>query len=362
MPQQQPLLMATLLAALLLPSCGAAAGAGNASFAWIAAIESGPQDTVHRLLPQTYYIDRQYLLPNGTQLVGAAGTRIVAVATKPAQRGGRFHGCGLNHVNRIGFVLGSRCRIANLHYVGIERARYPDSHPMCGGSPFQTPGCATPYCDHSQNASWLTFGGAPVRDSIVENITIAGGTTQNAFWMPENPAGMGHCVNITARNIAVLGTCEKPGPCCPPTSADGGTAGGGGTWADGVNIHGSHQHVLIEGNSIPHTGDDSFALWSKGATASDVTFRNNFAQSPRYPRSWLASCFAMYGGNQSAFLNNTCVQSGATIDLTVLSSIPCVCPEPVLANCRCVYEDGKRNGELLCRPRSARCYLPRQWI
>ena len=31
----------------------------------------------------------------------------------------------VNHVNRIGFVLGSRCRIAALHYIGIETARYP---------------------------------------------------------------------------------------------------------------------------------------------------------------------------------------------------------------------------------------------
>eukprot|EP01050_Picozoa_sp_SAG11_P032637 SAG11_NODE_10704_length_811_cov_0.977528_1_plen_199_part_10 len=159
-----------------------AAAPADRRFAWIAAIESGAQDATYELNAQTYYIDRQYLLPNGTQLVGAGsgeagGTRVVAVATRPAQKGGHFHGCGLNHVNRIGFVLGSRCRIANLHYTGIERARYPDSHPMCGGAPFQTPGCATPYCTNGQNSSWLTMGGAPVRDSIVEDITIAGGTT-----------------------------------------------------------------------------------------------------------------------------------------------------------------------------------------
>jgi hypothetical protein len=277
-------------------------------FAWIAAIESGPQNTVWTLGPRTYYIDRQYQLPNGTHIVGTGSrTQIVAVATKPAQRGGHFHGCGENHVNRIGFVLGSRCRIAKLHYIGIERSRYPDSHPMCGGSPFQTPGCTTPFCTNSENASWLTFGGRPVRDSIVEDITIAGGTVQNGFWMPENPAGTGHCENITARNIIVTGSCSRPGP-CSPTAANG--TGGGGTWADGVNIHGAHRHVVVEGSTISHTGDDSFAIWSQGTAATDIAFRNNYAASPRYPRTWLASCFAMYGGNQSAFVNNTCYQSG----------------------------------------------------
>ena len=276
-------------------------------FAWIKAIEDGPQDTTYQLKAQTYFIDRQYKLPNGTHIFGAdppAASTIMAVATKPVQAGGIFHGCGLNHVNRIGFVLGSRCRIASLHYVGIERARYPDSHPMCGGAPFQTPGCATPYCENSENASWLIFGGNPVRDSVVEDITIAGGTVQNAFWMPQTPNG--YCENITVRNIVVTGSCVRTGPCEP--FANG--TGGGGTWADGINIHGAHRHILVEGNRIPHTGDDTFALWSKGAGMTDVIFRNNFAASMRYPRTWLASCFAMYGGNRSAFVNNTCFQSG----------------------------------------------------
>ena len=173
-------------------------------FAWITAIEQGPQDTTYQLKAQAYFIDRQYKLPNGTQIVGAGppgSSTVVAVATKVVHKGGIFHGCGLNHVNRIGFVLGSRCRIARLHYIGIERARYPDSHPMCGGAPFQTPGCATPYCENSNNASWLIFGGEPVQDSIVEDITIAGGTVQNGFWMPQTPKG--YCENITVRNIVV---------------------------------------------------------------------------------------------------------------------------------------------------------------
>lgn len=274
-------------------------------FQWIAAIEAGPQDQTYQLKAQTYYVDRQYLLPNGTQLIGASGgaTKVLAVATTSVQQRGVFHGCGANHKNRIGFVLSSRCRIAELHYTGIERARYPDSHPLCGGAPFQTPGCATAYCEYSQNSSWLTFGGAPVHDVVIENITIAGGTVQNAVWMPENPAG--YCTNITIRNIEVAGSCAEPGPCAPSTAGEG-----GGTWADGINIHGAHRDVLVERNRIPHTGDDSFAIWSKGTAETNVIFSGNYAASPRYPRTWLASCFAMYGGNQSVFANNTCIQSG----------------------------------------------------
>jgi hypothetical protein len=128
-----------MLAALLSGvSCSALAAPAppDRRFAWIAAIEKSGGGKTFQLKAQTYYIDRNYVLPDGTSIVGAGsggsggGTLIVAVATRPAQKGGKFRGCGPNHVNRIGFVLGSRCRIARLHYTGIERARYPGSHPM----------------------------------------------------------------------------------------------------------------------------------------------------------------------------------------------------------------------------------------
>ena len=448
-------------------------------FAWIVAIERSGGGKTFQLKAQTYYIDRNYVLPDGTSIVGAGSgggggsTLIVAVATRPEQKGGNFRGCGPHHVNRIGFVLGSRCRIARLHYTGIERARYPGSHPMCGGAPFQTPGCATPYCENAGNESWLVGGGKPVHDAVVEDISISGGTVQNgtccccrccrccsrcysrgsrrcccrrrrccccccrrccrrcccrscsfllplimrlatAFWMPQTtgpadgesaagPSGgqwqrgnytelrhtncwTGHggvnidhgavastftvtsceahcdatqgchcvvmfanasasngvlsgcwrrsscvpakcvatgvfntwlkpgssplpppppprpphlgCTNITVRNLVVTGSCAKPGPCSP--AADG--SGGGGTWADGINIHGAHRDILVEGCRISHSGDDGLAMWSVGGAETGVAFVNNSCASPcfpRYPKSCGASCFAM------------CVRAGA---------------------------------------------------
>mmetsp|Transcript_486 Transcript_486/g.1577 ORF Transcript_486/g.1577 Transcript_486/m.1577 type:complete len:366 (-) Transcript_486:34-1131(-) len=298
-----------MLGLLLVAALAAPPRPPDPRFGWIAAIEQS--GGVHQLSPGTYFIDRQYKLPDGTQIVGAGGggvsngTTIMAVATNAAQQGGHFHGCGLNHVNRIGFVLGSHCRIADMHFVGIERSRYPDSHPLCGGAPFETPGCATAFCTSVNGTTYVVGGGRAIRDSVVENVTVAGGTVQNGFWMPQTP-GDTYCENITVRHLTVLGSCAQPGPCPPSTSSDG-----GGTWADGINVHGAHRDILVEANRIPHTGDDGFALWSKGSTETNVTFRGNYAASPRYPRTWLASCYAMYGGTTAAFVGNSCVQTGS---------------------------------------------------
>ena len=53
-----------------------------------------------------------------------------------------------------------------------------------------------------------------------------------------------------------------------------------------------------------------FAVWSAGASETNITFKNNLATFPRYPKTWLASCFAQYGGNRTAFLGNRCVGTG----------------------------------------------------
>ena len=132
-----PLLLATVVLISWCSAAALAARVGSDPYAWIRDIEL--HGGVHRLEARTYHIDRVYVLPNDTQIIGAGSKRgssgsgttmVVATATRPEQQGGHFHGCGPNQVNRIGFVLGSRCRISGLHYVGIERARYPDSHPM----------------------------------------------------------------------------------------------------------------------------------------------------------------------------------------------------------------------------------------
>jgi hypothetical protein len=167
----------------------ASAPQANATFQWIADIER--DGGTHHLNATSYYIDRQYVLPDGTRIVGAGSgssaslTTIVAVPTKPTQHSGHYHGCGVNHINRIGFVLGSDNYIGKLHFVGLDRSRFPDSHPLCGGAPFETPGCASAYCENSTNASYLVGGGEGIKHTLVEDVSIAGGSVQNGFWMPQ---------------------------------------------------------------------------------------------------------------------------------------------------------------------------------
>ena len=102
----------------------------------------------------------------------------------------------------------------------------------------------------------------------------------------------------------------------------------GGTYADGINIHGAHRDVLVEGCDIALTGDDCFAIWSIGALTDNISFVNNTCshrcdRCPAPGQHGAAMCqqvcnhllpsglvkgkgyFASYGGKASAFINNT---------------------------------------------------------
>ena len=58
------------------------------------------------------------------------------------------------------------------------------------------------------------------------------------------------------------------------------------TQADGINLHGGHHNVLIEGCEMSFTGDDPYGLWPVSADAREDTFscqqnivlRNNVAR------------------------------------------------------------------------------------
>ena len=275
-------------------------GSGDDRFGWIAAIER--DGGTHQLEARTYAIDRQYLLRPGTVLLGAgsgssvAKTTILAVPTKPAQVGATRLGCGANHVNRQGFVLSSRVHIGRFHYIGFDTHRFNDSHPLCGGAPLETPGCSTAFCigaNSSSNAS-VIFGGEGVRDILVTDVSVANGTTQNGFWMPETRSVP--CENVTVRGLVTSGT-----------------------WADGVNIHGAHKNIRVEDCSVSHSGDDAYAIWSEQSGDSGIRFHNNTATSPRYPGATNAGCFVAYGGNRSEFVNNRCSYENDTGHVGMIS-------------------------------------------
>merc|ERR1712110_916339 len=108
------------------------------------------------------------------------------------------------------------------------------------------------------------------------------------FWMPRTRS-------VPSRNVVVRGLVTN------------------GTWADGLNIHGDHSDILVEGCSANNSGDDSFAIWSHRDSANNITFRQNYAEKPRHPANSDragVSCFAVYGGNRSAFIDNRCKQTG----------------------------------------------------
>lgn len=274
------------------------------AFDWIRDISSGVGGKYH-LEARTYYIDAQYQLPPHTEIYGAGsdpvgGSAIVAVTWPNISNGI----CGTSAVNRVGFLLGDHSYIGGLHFVGNDSLRYLDNALLCGGAAFETPGCAdTGYFSHApEKCKALTGIGRGIINATLEDITIANLTVQTAFYMAPTPAGSEVSKNITVSRLVT-----------------------NGTWADGVNIHGAHENILVRDSIVQNSGDDAFAVWSVGLPgASNVTFVDNLAVRPWFrpggskaPIGWrnTSECFAVYGGLSVRVLNNTCVESHLAITI-----------------------------------------------
>jgi hypothetical protein len=88
-----------------------------------------------------------------------------------------------------------------------------------------------------------------------------------------------------------------------------------------ADLHGQHHNVLVESCHVHDAGDDSFAIWSVGTGASNITFRNNTAiydttLVDRKSRCGLHYCYAVFGGQAATFHNNVgtgCGYNGVSV-------------------------------------------------
>jgi alpha-L-arabinofuranosidase len=226
-------------------------------FDWIRKIAAGPPGQTYALGAEVYMIDRQYQLPGGTELRGAG--------TAPGRRT-EIKACGEPYTacagaasapgsvqGRKGLLLGDDTYVSGLHMVGMETKRIDCLYAM-----IETPGCQNsegnfrappdetgPCGPAGRNLNccggYTGNDGHGVSNATVEDVTVEGYTTQNMFFMAPTAASKRVSRDITVRNMRM-----------------------NGSWADGVNIHGQHANVLVEGSTVIDSGDDNFATWSIG--------------------------------------------------------------------------------------------------
>jgi len=244
---------------------------------------------------KTYYIDKQYQLPEGAEIHGAGsgkgGTIVQAVGDPYTVL------CDENAKNRKGFLFGDNTYIGKLHYIGMETMRLADNGLLCGGAPFETPGCTCTGelvdapVDCLGNSS-TGINGNGVNNVTLEDITVEANTVQQVFYMAPTKSGARASSNVFVSKIVT-----------------------NGTWADGMNIHGSHRNIVVQDCDISNTGDDTYAIWSVNPGADNISFYRNAGKNPWYrppntsqpPWDHTDNCFANYGGKSSKFINNTCI-------------------------------------------------------
>jgi len=261
-------------------------------FRWLADIVAQNGGSF-RLEAKTYYIDKQYQLPANTQIFGAGsgGSKTVIKAIGLQVDGT----CNANVVNRKGLILGDNTYVGGLHFIGMDKERYSDNQLLCGGAAFETPGCVGTgqFTDPPHWCGGDLGIGRGISNATLEDITIERLTVQSVVYVSPTKSGVSVSKGITVKNIRTKGT-----------------------WADGMNIHGAHQDILIQDCVIKNSGDDNYAIWSIGYPGADnIRFINNVGVNPWYrpggssaQSGWsnTDNCFASYGGRTMTFTGNSC--------------------------------------------------------
>ena len=190
-------------------------------FDWIRKIAAGPPGSKVQLEAKTYLIDKQYQLPQGTELrgVGTTGQRTEIKAV-----GGKYNACagtasapGLVQ-GRKGLLLGDDTYVSGLHLIGMESKRLDCLYAM-----LETPGCTNsegnfpappnetgPCGPAGRNLNccggYTGNDGHGVRNATVEDVTVQGYTTQNMFFMAPTAASKRVSRDVTVRNMRMNGS------------------------------------------------------------------------------------------------------------------------------------------------------------
>jgi hypothetical protein len=79
-------------------------------------------------------------------------------------------------------------------------------------------------------------------------------------------------------------------------------------YADGINLNDGTSGTTVEQTTVRNAGDDSLVTWSF-ANDGPVPCSNNVFQYDTVQTVWHANCFAMYGGTNNSFQNDTCADT-----------------------------------------------------
>ncbi len=140
----------------------------------------------------------------------------------------------------------------------------------------------------NDNGGWQGFDGPWGQSSKIENVWIEHenvGIWLGSGWQFAPPLSAPLTKDLTVHGVRIRDT-----------------------YADGINMADGTSGTTIEQTQVRNSGDDSLVTWSYSA---DGTYpcQNNVVQYNTVQNVWHANCYALYGGENNTFQNNTCADT-----------------------------------------------------
>jgi hypothetical protein len=140
----------------------------------------------------------------------------------------------------------------------------------------------------NDNGGWQGFDGPWGQNSKIENVWIEHenvGIWLGSGWQFAPPLSAPLTQGLTVQGVRIRDT-----------------------YADGINMADGTSGTTIEQTNVRNSGDDALVTWSYSA---DGTYpcQNNVVQYDTVQTVWHANCYAIYGGENNTFSNDTCADT-----------------------------------------------------
>jgi hypothetical protein len=234
------------------------------------------------------------------------------------------------HTHRQGFLMSSNSTLKDINFQGADLGRAGSEGVLCGPGAIELPGCLSgDGCDDWGNGD--TTGDGIIGNVRIENVRLSDAVQradvkqmQGDCATGEALDGDGHHVRAHQVSVWVSKLPNTEGKLHSNILIENLVSMN--SRADGLNVHGAVDQLILRNGHIENTGDDCIGIWASGArnlSIENMTLKN-CAVTAGAQRNW-GSCLGTYAFTSLAINGLLCydpfLNTSGCLDRTHYSAI-----------------------------------------
>lgn len=202
--------------------------------------------------------------------------------------------------HRQGFLMSSNSMLKNINFQGADLGRAASEGTLCGPGAIELPGCLSGDGCKEWDAGVATTGAGVVENVTVENVRMSDAVKRANIMQMGDDCRSGEALDsdgnhVRAHQVTMFASKLPAREGAKHRDILVSNLVTMNSRADGLNIHGAVQNLVLKDSHIENSGDDCIGIWSTGI--ENMTIQNttaaNCAVTAGVQSNW-GSCMGTY--------------------------------------------------------------------